>query len=241
MKAELSISNAIEKITDGYIANINKPEDWTSFDVVKKIRSITRIKKTGHAGTLDPFATGVLLVCLGKATKLVTELQALPKTYEAILRLGEETDTLDRTGTVIRKAEVPELTMAKIEQAFAEFKGIIQQRIPDYSASKVGGKRSYKLARQGKEIPARFKSVEIFNLTPLDISEREIRFAVQCGSGTFVRTLGVDIAAKLGTIGHLTELIRTSIGRYRIENAVSLEDFSTIWTNYTGNENISTN
>ena len=123
----------------------------------------------------------------------------------------------------------------------ATIKGKIEQRIPDYSASKVGGKRSYKLARQGKEIPVRFKSVEIFDLTLRDLTDRDIRFAVRCGSGTFVRTLGFDIAAELGTLGHLTELIRTSIGKYRIENAVTLEDFSTIWINYTGDEDISTN
>jgi len=154
----------IHKIDDGYIVNMNKPVDWTSFDVVKKIRGICQIKKVGHAGTLDPFATGVLLICVGKATKKVAELMEMGKEYEGILSLGRTTDTLDPTGKIIAEKPVPVLEEKQIEAVFKQLTGSIQQKIPDFSAAKIAGKRSYSLARKGIELPDRYKTVKIYGI-----------------------------------------------------------------------------
>jgi len=231
----------IEKINNGYIININKPEDWTSFDVVRKIRGITGFKKVGHAGTLDPFATGVLIICLGKATKNVHNLMELPKEYETTLELGKATDTLDRTGQVVEIKSVPHLDAGKIKSALPKFTGLIKQRIPAYSAAKIKGHRSYKLARKGLDIPERYKYVTIHELTFLDFTENRLKFSVICSRGTYIRTLGEDIARDLGTCGHLIELRRTAIGNYRIEKAVNMDNFKQYWSNFIEHENFSQN
>jgi tRNA pseudouridine55 synthase len=228
----------LQKINEGFIVNINKPEGWSSFDVVKKVKSVTRIKKVGHAGTLDPFATGVLLICIGRATKQVSDLQALPKTYEAILRLGIGTDTLDLTGKIIKEEKIPKFDDLELIEIFTQFTGSIRQRIPDYSASKIGGRRSYSLARKGKQIPERYKLVDIYQLELLSRTPDEIRFTVNCGTGTFIRTLGLDIAAKLGCTGHLRLLIRKSIGNYTLDNSLTPAEFSGVWENIPKNEDI---
>jgi len=219
----------IQKLDNGYIANINKPVDWTSFDVVKKIRKITRIKRVGHAGTLDPFATGVLLICMGKATKNVPALMNLPKEYEAIVKLGQTTDTLDLTGKIIEEKPVPRFEEQQINEIFKQFTGTIRQKIPAYSAAKIGGRRSYALARKGEVIPDRFKTITIYRFELLDLQASEIHFVVECGQGTYIRTLGHDIAVKLGTTGHLTHLIRRRVGDFRIEQSLSLSLFEEQW------------
>ncbi len=219
----------IQKLDNGYIVNINKPVEWTSFDVVKKIRNITRIKRVGHAGTLDPFATGVLLICMGKATKNVAALMNLKKEYEAILRLGQTTDTLDLTGKITEEKPVPEFDKHQLNEIFRQFTGTIQQKIPAYSAAKIGGRRSYALARKGVEIPDRFKTVTIYCFKLLDFRASEIHFAVECGQGTYIRTLAYDIAVKLGTTGHLTRLTRKRIGDYHLEQSLSLNLFEKHW------------
>jgi len=209
--------------------------------VVKKARSVTGIKKIGHAGTLDPFATGVLLICIGKATKQVSELQTLSKTYEAILKLGTGTDTLDLTGKIIKKEKIPNFKEEDLLRILKEFTGSIKQRIPDYSAAKVGGRRSYSLARKGKKLPERHKQVDIYRIELVSITSSEIHFSLDCSTGTFVRTLGLDIATKLGTTGHLISLIRKSIGNYTLEDALTPEQFSGIWNTTTQDENIQKN
>ncbi|MCB0258558.1 MAG: tRNA pseudouridine(55) synthase TruB, partial [Calditrichaeota bacterium] len=146
--------------TEGKILAVHKPADWTSFDVVNKIRRLTGIKKVGHAGTLDPFATGVLLICLGPATKKSASLMNLDKEYRAEIVLGQERDTMDVTGKVIAEAAVPELDIAGVDAALQSFIGRIEQEIPAYSAAKHQGKRLYKLARAGKEVPRLYKQVE---------------------------------------------------------------------------------
>ncbi len=224
---------------EGFIFSINKPKDWTSFDVVKKLRGITRIKKIGHAGTLDPFATGVLLLCIGKATKQIHKLMDLPKEYEAQLELGAETDTLDITGKVVNTRPVPSLSPARIQEVLEDFKGKITQRIPDYSAAKVGGRRLYKLAREGKAVPERYKDVEIYDIKFFAYKNKIISFSVLCSRGTYVRTLGSDIARKLGTVGHIKSLVRTKIGEYTVENSLDLLQFEQQWKQMIANENIS--
>lgn len=230
----------IQRVTDGFIVNINKPEGWTSFDVVRKVRGITRIKKVGHAGTLDPFATGVLLVCLRKATKLTERLMTLPKEYVATLRLGQRTDTLDRTGRVTDTMPIPDLTEAAVTAVLDSFTGQIRQRIPDYSAAKIGGHRRYALARKGKPIPESFKTVEIYEMELLDLRPPLLRFRVLCSRGTYVRTLGADIAEALGTAGFLEELTRTRIGDYSIQDSLTIDEFKKQWDHIRANTDIST-
>jgi tRNA pseudouridine55 synthase len=181
------------------------------------------------------------LICLGKATKQVSELQTLSKTYEAILKLGTGTDTLDLTGKIIKKEKIPYYDEADLIRIFKEFTGSIKQRIPDYSASKVGGRRSYSLARKGKKLPERYKQVDIYRIEFISRTPSEIHFSVDCSTGTFVRTLGLDIATKLGTTGHLISLIRKSIGTYTLEDALTTEQFSGVWNNITQDENIQRN
>lgn len=209
---------------EGKILSLNKPEDWTSFDVVNKIRRMTGIKKVGHAGTLDPFATGVLLICLGPATKKSAALMNLPKEYLAEIALGKETDTLDRTGKVVSEAPIPELTVEEIEGVLQTFVGDIEQEIPAYSAAKHKGQRLYKLARKGKEVPQLFKQVAIYEIELLDWGKDFLKIRALCSRGTYVRTLARDIAKRLHTAGHLRTLVRTRIGDYKIEDALTIEE-----------------
>jgi len=216
----LSIAN----LADGQILPVNKPISWTSFDVVKKIRSLTGIKKIGHAGTLDPFATGLLLVCTGRATKTVSKLIKLPKEYVAEVEFGYETDTMDLTGEKIKEADPPLLSRGKIQPILESFLGQTQQEIPSYSAVKYKGKRLYKSARKGLEVPQLFREITIYDIELLEIRERSIAVRIECGSGTYVRTLARDIARKLGSAGHLKSLVRTRIGDYSLKDAMTTED-----------------
>lgn len=209
----------------GQVVAVNKPADWTSFDVVNKIRRMTGIKKVGHAGTLDPFATGILLICLGPATKQSSALMDLPKEYVAHLSLGKETDTMDLTGKTILEKPLPDLTEQAILDVLTTFSGNIEQEIPAYSAAKFKGKRLYKLAREGKEVPSLFKKVAIHDIELLEFGPDFIQIRVLCGRGTYIRTLGRDIARKLNTAGHLTALTRTAVGEHNITDALTIEDF----------------
>ncbi len=209
---------------NGSIWVVNKPEGWTSFDVVNKIRRLTGIKKVGHAGTLDPFATGVLLVCLGKATKKSAALMALEKEYVAEIELGSETDTMDVTGKTISKATIPVLSESNIIEVFRPFVGWVEQEIPAFSAAKFKGKRLYKLAREGKQVPQLFKKVHVYEIELVDYSEKSLKIHVTCGRGTYIRTLARDIARALNTAGYVKTLVRTRVGDYRLEDALTVED-----------------
>lgn len=203
---------------------IHKPPDWTSFDVVKKIRRLTGVKKVGHAGSLDPFATGVLLVCTGPATKEISRLMQLPKEYIAEISLGKETDTLDPTGKVTREIPVPPITGERIREVLKSFIGQIDQEIPAYSAIKYNGVRLYQLARTGKKVPKLSKKVVVYQIELLDFAQNLLKIRVICGSGTYIRALARDISHKLGTVGHLKSLIRTRIGDYTLENSQTIAD-----------------
>lgn len=214
---------------DALIINVNKPMDWTSFDVVRKIRNTTRIKKVGHAGTLDPFATGVLLVLTGKNTKRQDEFMSMPKIYEAEITFGQLRDTGDRTGEATASEPVPELSRASLERVFENFSGDIEQIPPMYSAKKVNGKKLYKLARQGKTVERKPSIVTIHGIDLLQITENGIKVRVNCGKGTYIRVLAEDIAKALGTVGYVEELTRIAVGDYRIEDAVSIPEFIENW------------
>lgn len=213
------------------IFNIYKPVDWTSFDVVKKIRFITKEKKVGHAGTLDPFAEGVLIVGTGKDTKSLANISAANKSYTATLKLGIETDTLDTEGKVLKEKEVPILTSEIIINVLNDFKGIQTQIPPMYSAKKVGGKKLYELARNNIEIERKPVNINILDIRLINHSKNIIKFSVICSKGTYIRVLGSDIANKLGSVGHLSKLIRNSVGEYLEEDSVTLEEFEKKWKN----------
>jgi len=216
-------------ITAEHVFNIDKPMDWTSFDVVRKIKYTTRIKKVGHAGTLDPFATGVLIVLTGKNTKRQNEFMDMPKTYVAEITLGAKTDTGDRTGTIVESAEVPALTETHIQEVLASFEGESEQTPPMYSAKKIDGKQLYKLARKGKVVERKPSLIKIYEIELLQWSSEQINIRVRCGRGTYIRVLAEDIALKLGTLAHVNELKRTAIGDYRVEDALSIPEFIEKW------------
>lgn len=211
---------------DGII-NVYKEKGYTSHDVVAKMRGILKMKKIGHTGTLDPDAEGVLPVCLGKGTKLVDMITDKDKTYETVLKLGITTDTQDITGTVLKTAEV-KASREQIETVIKSYIGEYQQLPPMYSAIKVNGKKLYELARQGKVIERERRTVVIKDIRILDFSEndQEIRMLVDCGKGTYIRTLLHDIGETLGCGGTMKSLVRTAVGNFRLENSLKLSEIT---------------
>tara|TARA_Y100000590_G_scaffold17598_2_gene21060 strand:- start:6624 stop:7277 length:654 start_codon:yes stop_codon:yes gene_type:complete len=211
------------------IYNIYKPVDCTSFDVVKKIRSITKEKKVGHGGTLDPFAEGVLIIGTGKDTKSLTEISGTVKSYRAILKLGEKTETMDNEGPVIEKRTIPDLTTDFIHSVIKDFKGKYTHIPPMFSAKRIDGVRLYKLARQNKTVERKPVTVRIEQIDLNTFDGEYIDFSATCSKGTYIRVLGQDIAEKLGTIGHLVKLVRTRVGEHHIEESVPIKIFKTSW------------
>ena len=204
---------------------IDKPAGMTSFDVITRLRSITQIRKIGHAGTLDPFATGLLIICISRqATKFIDEFAQLDKTYTAVLKLGEKTDTADIEGKIIEVKDIPDTVEQNIENAFTSFLGEIDQVPPQFSAIKKNGVRLYKTARKGIQIEVEPRKVFIHSLSFINYQKPYLAFRSTVSKGTYIRSLGEDIAAKLGTVGHLTELRRDSIGPFSVINALRLED-----------------
>jgi len=211
------------------IFNIYKPVGWTSFDVVKKIRGITKEKKVGHAGTLDPFAGGVLIIGTNSDTKKLGKISGTIKSYQAVLQLGEETDTLDLDGKVITVKPVPTLDKNLVESVLNNFIGKYKQIPPMYSAKKINGVRLYKLARKNITIDRAPVEVNIIDLTLNDIQDKQIDFSVTCSKGTYIRVLGQEIAKKLGTEGHLTKLQRIAVGDFVVQDSIPLKEFEAKW------------
>ena len=197
------------------VLNIRKEKGFTSFDVVAKLRGILHMKKIGHTGTLDPEAEGVLPVVLGKATKLVDLLTDKQKTYEALLHLGLETDTQDMTGTVLCEKSV-EVSEEEVEAVIRGFVGEYKQIPPMYSALKVDGKKLYELAREGKTVERKARTVHFYEIDIKEINLPYVRFSVTCSKGTYIRTLCHDIGQKLGCGGCMEELLRSRVGRYSL-------------------------
>jgi len=210
----------------GEILNINKPKGWTSFDVVKKIRNLIGIRKVGHSGSLDPFATGVLLVCTGRATKRVPELMRLTKEYIGEIWLGIITDTLDETGKIIDQKPVNVLTLEAVTRVCNQFCGEIDQIPPMFSALKVNGVRLYRLARKGQTIKVNPRRVTIHSLDILSFNSPMLKIKVVCSKGTYIRALARDIGNTLKCGGHLKTLCRTKIGDFSIANAWSIQEFA---------------
>lgn len=205
------------------VINIIKPEGMTSHDVVNFLRKKLNIKRIGHTGTLDPMATGVLPICIGKATRISEYLLNLDKEYIGELTLGSETDTQDSSGQVINKSD-KKVDKDLIINSMAKFVGDIEQVPPMYSALKHKGKKLYELAREGITIERKSRPITIFNLEVLKIEKnRKILFKVKCSKGTYIRTLCNDIGIDLGTFGHMSSLQRISTGTFKIEDGYSLE------------------
>lgn len=210
------------------IINVYKEKGFTSHDVVAKLRGIVGQKKIGHTGTLDPDATGVLPVCLGKATKLCDLLTDKNKTYEAVLLLGKTMDTQDITGEVLEEKSTEALTEEKVREAIEGFIGDYEQIPPMYSALKVNGKKLYELAREGKVIERKARPVKILDIQILEIDLPKVRMEVSCSKGTYIRTLCHDIGEKLGCGGCMESLIRTRVSTFRIEDAKTLDEIETL-------------
>ena len=203
---------------------VDKPAGVTSHDVVDTVRRVQGTRKVGHAGTLDPLATGLLLVGVGRATRLLRFLSELDKAYEGTARLGEETDTLDADGEVTRRAPIEGVTPARLEVAMRERMGDIMQAPPAFSAVKVGGRTLHRAARRGRHVqaPARPVRVDAFDL--LGLQGGDFRFRVVCSSGTYVRVLVADVGCAVGSAAHLTHLRRTRIGPFQVDEARAPED-----------------
>jgi tRNA pseudouridine55 synthase len=203
----------------GEVLLLDKPLTWTSFDVVRKVKNTLRPRKIGHAGTLDPLATGLLILCTGKKTKEIDQIQAQEKEYEGTFRLGQTTPSFDLETPVDAEQPYAHLTEADIRAAVATFLGKIEQIPPVFSAVKVDGKRAYELARKGQEAEIKPKTVEIkaFELTRIALPD--IDFRVVCSKGTYIRSLARDLGVALGCGAHLTRLVRTRIGEYRLADA----------------------
>ena len=201
--------------------NVYKERGFTSHDVVAKLRGILKQRKIGHTGTLDPEAEGVLPVCLGKATKVCDLLTGQAKTYRAVLRLGIETDTQDMTGTVLRECAVHVSEEAAVETVMG-FQGTYEQIPPMYSALKVGGKKLYELARQGREVERKARPVTIHEISVSEVELPRLTVTVRCSKGTYIRTLCHDIGKKLGCGGCMESLVRTEVGSFRSEDALTL-------------------
>jgi len=214
--------NRIYKILDGLLV-INKPKDWTSFDVVAKIRNKLNVKKVGHTGTLDPQATGVLVLCIGKGTKLVQKLIGLDKEYVCDITLGASSTTDDAEGKITSTSDATEVPLADIENALKEFMGTFKQMPPQFSAKKIQGKRAYQLARKGKEVKLEPVDVTVHNIELLDYKWPILKLKIHCGTGFYVRSLARDLGEKLGVGGYLSALQRTRVGHFSIERAISIE------------------
>ena len=210
---------------------INKPRGWTSFEVVKFLRKCLDVRKIGHAGTLDPMATGLLILCVGKGTRTVSEFQEAPKEYLAKMIFGSSTPSLDAETAPDRRAPFKHITKAAIHEAFDHcFSGQIIQIPPMYSALKHDGDPLYKLARKGKEVKRTPRQVIIYDTEILESNLPRLEFYVKCSKGTYIRTLADDLAAELDSAGHLIGLHRSSIGNFKSQDALTVEQLGRIFS-----------
>ena len=212
---------------------IDKPQGMTSQQVVSKVKYLLKSdvhdsKKAGHTGTLDPMATGLLPICLGEATKFSHYQLDAVKSYQAIIKLGEQTDTGDAEGEIITTIPVPHVTQAMLQSVTEQFLGEIMQVPPMYSALKKDGKKLYELAREGIEVERIARPLTIYQLSLTPLSAQQLQLSVTCSKGTYVRVLAEDIAKALGTVGHLTALRRIQTGDFEIANAITLADFAAL-------------
>jgi tRNA pseudouridine55 synthase len=214
-----------EEFELGKVLLIDKPLEWTSFDAVRKIRNTIKIKKVGHAGTLDPLATGLLIICTGKFTKKINEFMGQPKEYIGTITIGSTTPTFDLESEPQNFVSIQDITQDKIIEATKPFIGEILQFPPQHSAIKKDGKRLYESARKGIEVKVEPRPVSIYNFEITAIDLPKIYFKVNCSTGTYIRSLANDFGQQLGVGGYLSSLRRTKIGDFNVDTAQSIEQF----------------
>lgn len=219
----------MEKLEDaGRVLLINKPYQWTSFDVVNKLRYKLRIKKIGHAGTLDPLATGLLIICTGKMTKRIEEFMGLEKEYTGKFVLGKTTPSHDLETEISEERDTSALTPESIRKAARALTGSISQLPPQHSAIRIGGKRAYQFARKGQDIELKPRQVEVREFEIQDVQLPNASFRIVCSKGTYIRSIARDFGDALGVGAYLTDLCRTRIGDFRLEDALSIEEVDPI-------------
>ncbi|MHC1736514.1 MAG: tRNA pseudouridine(55) synthase TruB [Ignavibacteriaceae bacterium] len=208
---------------------IDKPLNWTSFKVIHNIRKVINVKKVGHAGTLDPRATGLLIVCTGKKTKEISKYQNLSKVYTGIITLGQRTSTMDSEGEIIEERKIPVETEDLLSRVRDSFVGEIEQVPPMYSAINYGGKKLYELARKGHTVVREPRKVTVtsFHITKVDLPE--VHFEIECSKGTYIRVIAEDFGNALGCGGYLSSLRRTAIGSYSVNDALEPKEFKEIF------------
>ncbi len=216
---------AMQPYLEGQMILINKPLRWTSFDAVKKVRIVTQVAKVGHAGTLDPLATGLLIICMGKFTKKITEYMGMPKTYIGTMVIGASTPTYDLESEPEFIKEYEHITKENILNVIKDFTGEISQIPPIHSAIKKDGEKAYVLARKGIEVKMEPRSITIFSFEIFAVQLPEIKFKVVCSTGTYIRSLAHDVGRALGTGAYLSELCRTSIGEFSVDDAMTPNEF----------------
>ena len=216
---------------EGQLLLFDKPYDWTSFDLVNKVRVKLKYAlhakniKVGHAGTLDPLATGLMIICTGKATKQIDKLSGLDKEYIATIELGATTPTYDLESLVDERFPTEHITIEKVNEILQTFKGEIEQMPPIYSAIKIKGEKAYDLARRGETVELKSRSLTIYDIEVLEFELPKLVLRVHCSKGTYIRSLAHDIGKALGSGGHLTGLIRTRIGEFNLEDAQEIDKF----------------
>lgn len=210
---------------NGEVILIDKDADKSSFNIVHRLRKITGVKKIGHAGTLDPKATGLLILCTGKKTKEISKFQDLKKVYSGIITLGKKTSSMDSETETLEEKSTVDITPEKIEEVRKTFLGKIMQLPPMYSAIKHKGKSLYKYARKGVEIERQLREVEIYDFEITKYIEPDVYFKITCSKGTYIRVIADDFGNKLGCGGYLKKLRREAIGEYSVENAYTIDEF----------------
>ncbi len=214
----------IQLVDEGNVLLINKPREWTSFDVVNKLRYKLKTKKIGHAGTLDPLATGLLIICVGKMTKRIEEFMGQEKEYTGKFILGQTTPSHDLETEASEQKDISGLTNTLIKEATKNFTGKISQLPPQHSAIRVGGKRAYEFARKGEEIELKPREVEVSEFDITDITLPEITFRIVCSKGTYIRSIARDFGNALGVGAYMSELCRTRIGSHTLEYAITPDE-----------------
>jgi tRNA pseudouridine55 synthase len=209
--------------SEGQVLLINKPYDWTSFDVVRKLRNLVKIKKIGHAGTLDPLATGLLILCTGKFTKRINEYMAQEKEYTGTIVLGATTPTYDLESIPENFKDCSDISKNDVQEAAKVFTGVIMQVPPVYSAIKKDGKRAYELARRGHDIELEPRKITVSEFST-SLQNNEVHFKIVCSTGTYIRSLANDLGKQLGCGGYLSSLCRTRIGDFLLEDAWTMEE-----------------
>lgn len=215
---------------EGEILLINKPLTWTSFDVVNKVRYMIKDKlgikkiKVGHAGTLDPLATGLMIICTGKKTKEIINYQNDKKTYEAKIQLGIHTASYDLETEIERKMDTSNITFEQVNEIVKSFLGPQQQTPPVFSAKKIQGERAYKKARRGEDVEMKSNSIEVFEFNIIDFKDAILHCHIHCSKGTYIRSMAHDLGKRLSNIGTLIELRRTASGSFELKNAIEIEE-----------------